>query len=205
MVQAINRDNFSGRQAVTCWTCHRLRLTPVRDAEARRVLRRGHHRNWMTPCSKAAGCSDAHAGDSTSICRRSAAPRKRRRITSIAATGKVEAFGSFGGGGNFEYFAQAPDKRAMLSHLPDGESSRTFDGRYRLVCDPAGGRAQVPVDRRRARRRAAGCAVVLSRADRAARDGAARTAPSTEVDGKEVYPPPGKRRERVVREPLLRP
>ena len=29
MVQAINRDNFSGRQAVTCWTCHRLRLTPV--------------------------------------------------------------------------------------------------------------------------------------------------------------------------------
>ena len=29
MVQAINRDNFSGRQAVTCWTCHRLRLSPV--------------------------------------------------------------------------------------------------------------------------------------------------------------------------------
>ncbi|PYR66220.1 MAG: hypothetical protein DMF88_17100 [Acidobacteria bacterium] len=29
MVQAINRDNFNGQQVVTCWTCHRLRLTPV--------------------------------------------------------------------------------------------------------------------------------------------------------------------------------
>jgi hypothetical protein len=45
------------------------------------------------------------------------------------ASGTVVAFGSFGGGGNFEYFAQAPDKRAMHSHLPDGESIRTFDGR----------------------------------------------------------------------------
>jgi hypothetical protein len=54
---------------------------------------------------------------------------KASAINTITATGKVVAFGSFGGGGNFEYFAQSPDKRAMLSHLPDGESSRTFDGR----------------------------------------------------------------------------
>ena len=54
---------------------------------------------------------------------------KAAGITSIVATGKVEAFGSFGGAGNFEFFAQAPDKRAMHSHLPSGESIRTFDGR----------------------------------------------------------------------------
>src|ERR1041384_6708236 len=29
MVTAINRDNFSGRQVVTCWTCHRGRDRPV--------------------------------------------------------------------------------------------------------------------------------------------------------------------------------
>ena len=29
MVQAINRDNFNGRQVVTCWTCHRGRDRPV--------------------------------------------------------------------------------------------------------------------------------------------------------------------------------
>src|SRR5260370_20004511 len=29
MVQAINRDNFSGRQMVTCWSCHRGRDRPL--------------------------------------------------------------------------------------------------------------------------------------------------------------------------------
>src|SRR5438552_10794548 len=29
MVTAINRDNFNGRQVVTCWTCHRGRDRPV--------------------------------------------------------------------------------------------------------------------------------------------------------------------------------
>ncbi len=127
MVQAINRDNFSGRQAVTCWTCHRLRVTPVETprldqfyAEAVTELDDAVSRAEGVPTPvqlldrylQALGGAEKAAG-----------------VTSIAATGKVAAFGSFGGGGNFEYFAQAPDKRAMLSHLPDGESSRTFDGR----------------------------------------------------------------------------
>ena len=29
MVTAINRDNFNGRQVVTCWSCHRGRNRPV--------------------------------------------------------------------------------------------------------------------------------------------------------------------------------
>ena len=29
MVSAINRDNFSGRQVVTCWTCHRGSQSPL--------------------------------------------------------------------------------------------------------------------------------------------------------------------------------
>ena len=29
MVQAINRDNFNGRQQVTCWTCHRGSTRPL--------------------------------------------------------------------------------------------------------------------------------------------------------------------------------
>src|SRR5262245_26632399 len=29
MVAALNRDNFNGRQVVTCWTCHRGRDKPV--------------------------------------------------------------------------------------------------------------------------------------------------------------------------------
>jgi len=127
MVQAVNRDNFSGRQVVTCWTCHRLRVTPLATptldqlygeaiTELDDVVSRAE--GVPTPTQVLDRYLQAIGG-----------AEKVAGITSIVATGKVEAFGSFGGGGNFEYFAQAPDKRAMLSHLPDGESSRTFDGR----------------------------------------------------------------------------
>lgn len=127
MMQAINRDNFSGRQVVTCWTCHRLRDLPVQTprldnlyaeaiTELDDVVARG---NGVPPVAdvldrylQAIGGAEQAAG-----------------ITSIVATGKVEAFGSFGGGGTFEFFAEAPDKRAMHSHLPSGESVRTYDGR----------------------------------------------------------------------------
>jgi photosynthetic reaction center cytochrome c subunit len=127
MMQAINRDNFSGRQAVTCWTCHRLRLTPVETPRLDQFY--GEAINELDDVvSKAAGVPDPMQVLDKYL-QAIGGAEKAAGITSIAATGKVVAFGSFGGGGNFEYFAQAPDKRAMLSHLPDGESSRTFDGR----------------------------------------------------------------------------
>ena len=127
MVQAINRDNFSGRQAVTCWTCHRLRLTPVETPRLDQFY--GEAITELdTAISKAEGVPTPIQVINKYL-QAIGGVEKVAPITSIAATGKVEAFGSFGGGGNFEYFAQAPDKRAMLSHLPDGLSSRTFDGR----------------------------------------------------------------------------
>jgi ubiquinol-cytochrome c reductase cytochrome b subunit len=127
MVQAINRDNFSGQQEVTCWTCHRLRLTPVQTP----ILDRFYGEAQNDPddvVSKAEGVPQPTQILDKYVQALGGA-EKVSAISSIAGTGKVMAFGNFGGGGNFEYFAQAPDKRAMLSHLPDGESSRTFDGR----------------------------------------------------------------------------
>jgi ubiquinol-cytochrome c reductase cytochrome b subunit len=127
MVQAINRDNFSGRQEVTCWTCHRLRLTPVQTP----ILDRFYGEAQADPddvVSKAEGVPQPTQILDKYVQALGGA-EKVSAITTIAGTGKVMAFGNFGGGGNFEYFAEAPDKRAMLSHLPDGESSRTFDGR----------------------------------------------------------------------------
>lgn len=127
MMQAINRDNFSGRQVVTCWTCHRLRDVPVQTprldnlyaeaiAELDDVVSRG---NGVPPVGQVFDRYLEAIGGAS----------KAAGITSIVATGKVEAFGSFGGGGTFEFFAEAPDRRAMHSHLPSGESIRTFDGR----------------------------------------------------------------------------
>ncbi len=126
MMQAINRDNFSGRQVVTCWTCHHLRDIPLQTPRLDQL-----YSEALTELddvvSRAAGVpSPAEVIDK--YLQAIGGAEKAAGITSIVATGKVVAFGSFGGGGNFEFFAQAPDKRAMHSHLPSGESIRTFDG-----------------------------------------------------------------------------
>jgi ubiquinol-cytochrome c reductase cytochrome b subunit len=127
MVQAINRDNFSGRQVVTCWTCHHLRDIPLQTPRLD-FLYSEALTELDDVVSKAEGVP-APAEVIDKYLQAVGGAERAKGITSIVATGKVEAFGSFGGGGNFEYFAQTPDKRAMHSHLPDGESIRTFDGR----------------------------------------------------------------------------
>jgi hypothetical protein len=127
MVQAINRDNFSGRQEVTCWTCHRLRLDPVQTPRLDQFYSEAI--NELDDAVPGAAGVPSPTQVLDKYLQAIGGFAKADAIKSVSATGKVEAFGSFGGGGNFEYFAQAPDKRAMLSHLPDGESVRTFDGR----------------------------------------------------------------------------
>ena len=127
MVQAINRDNFSGRQDVTCWTCHRLRVTPLQTPRLDQFY--GEANTELDDVVLKAEGVPSPTQVLDKYLQAIGGAEKAAAITSITGTGKVMAFGNFGGGGNFEYFAQAPDKRAMLSHLPDGESSRTFDGR----------------------------------------------------------------------------
>ena len=127
MMQAINRDNFSGRQVVTCWTCHHLRDIPLQTPRLDQL-----YSEAITELDDVVSKGPAVPEPSEVIDKYLQAiggAEKAAGITSIVATGKVEAFGSFGGGGDFEYFAEAPDKRAMHSHLPSGESIRTFDGR----------------------------------------------------------------------------
>ena len=48
MVQAINRDNFSGRQVVTCWTCHHLRDIPLQTPRGSTSYTARRPPNWTT-------------------------------------------------------------------------------------------------------------------------------------------------------------
>ena len=136
MMQAINRDNFSGRQVVTCWTCHHLRDIPLQTprldqlySEALTELDDVVSRGPGVPAPgevidkylQAIGGADKAAG-----------------VTSIVATGKVEAFGSFGGGGDFEYFAQAPTSVPCTATFRPGRAS----GRSTVA--PAGLQSRLP-------------------------------------------------------------
>ena len=184
MVQAINRDNFSGRQEVTCWTCHRLRLAPLQTPKLDQFYGEAAM-DLDDIVSKAEGVPSPTQvlGKYLQVI---GGAEKVTAITSIAGTGKVVAFGSFGGGGNFEYFAQAPDKRAMLSHLPDGESSRTFDGRTGWFAIPLAVVPKYPLTG--GELDGARLDAQLSFPGLIARSlGSLRTGPITEINGKEVY------------------
>ena len=184
MVQAINRDNFSGRQEVTCWTCHRLRVTPVQTPHLDTFY--GEAITELDDVvTKAEGVpSPAQVLDK--YLQAIGGAEKVTGLTSITGTGKVVAFGSFGGGGNFEYFAQAPDKRAMLSHLPDGESSRTFDGRTGWFAIPLAVVPKYPLTG--GELDGARLDAQLAFPGQIARSLASlRVGPITELNGKEVY------------------
>jgi photosynthetic reaction center cytochrome c subunit len=138
MVLSINRDNFGGRQMVTCWTCHRGRDRPMVTPNLDTVYGEPtlEFDDVLTPAvgvppvdqvlnkyMQALGGAQAVAG-----------------ITSFVAKGKSVGYRGFGGGGLVEISAQAPDKRATHIEFPEypdrGASIRTYDGRTGWIATP---------------------------------------------------------------------
>jgi photosynthetic reaction center cytochrome c subunit len=138
MVTAINRDNFQGRQVVTCWSCHRNRDKPL-----------------VTPTMATIyGMPDFEPDDFIVLNRdlppaeavlnnyiqASGGAQRLAGLTSFVATGTSVSFGGFGGGGNVEISAKAPDKRATIilfsKDTGRGDQIRAYDGRSGWVRTP---------------------------------------------------------------------
>jgi photosynthetic reaction center cytochrome c subunit len=138
MVQTINKTNFGGRQMVTCWTCHRNRdrplTTPIMDViygmppfEADDVVApppgAASPESILDKYIQASGGAQRLAG-----------------LTSFVGKGTSVGFGGFGGGGNVEIDAKAPDKRSTIILFKEetgrGDQIRTYDGRTGWVRTP---------------------------------------------------------------------
>jgi hypothetical protein len=138
MVSTINHDNFGGSQVVTCWTCHRGRdrpsVTPAMEIvygspalEMDDILKQTpgmpSAEQILDKYIQAAGGAQRLAG-----------------LTSFVGKGTSLGFGGFGGGGEVQIFAKAPDQRAMLIEFKDnpdrGDSIRTFNGRAGWIKTP---------------------------------------------------------------------
>lgn len=138
MVANINKSSFGGRQVVTCWTCHRNRdkplVTPVMDTiygtvtiEPDDIIEQApglpSPESILDKYIQAAGGAQRLAG-----------------IKSFVAKGTSVGFGGFGGGGEVELVAEAPDKRATIIVFKDapgrGDQIRTYDGRTGWVRTP---------------------------------------------------------------------
>jgi len=138
MVATINKDNFGGRQMVTCWTCHRNRdrplTTPIMD-----VIYGMPNLDADDVVQSTPGLPSPQSILDKFIAASGGAQRLAG-ITSIDAKGTSVGFGGFGGGGDVEIVAKAPDKRSTIilfkAETGRGDQIRSYDGKTGWVRTP---------------------------------------------------------------------
>jgi hypothetical protein len=139
MVAAINRDNFQGRQVVTCWTCHRGRDIPLVMPSIDTV----YGEPLLVADDIIARPFPGEPSPDQILDKYIAALGGAQRlasITSFIATGTSEGFRGFGGGGQVQIYAKVPDQRATMIRFAAStgreDAIRTFDGRSGWVATP---------------------------------------------------------------------
>jgi outer membrane lipoprotein-sorting protein len=124
MTFAINRNSFKGQREVTCYSCHRGAPTPDATPDLAGQIRPGavaassEGAELPTNLPTASQLLDRYVealGGATAI----------EKITSRVETGTASFRGQSVG---LELFTQAPDRQALVQHLPQGDSLTVFDG-----------------------------------------------------------------------------
>lgn len=130
MVTTINRTNFQGRQVVTCWTCHRNsdkpQVTPTMDIV--------YGMPNIEPEDIVQQLPGLPSADSIldKYIQAVGGAQRLATLTSFVGTGTSVGFGGFGGGGQVEVIAKAPDKRAIIilfkGETGRGDQIRSYNG-----------------------------------------------------------------------------
>jgi hypothetical protein len=131
MVAAINKNFFGARQLVTCWTCHRNRDKPlVTPVMATIYGEPTVERDDVIVQSPGAPSPESILDRYIEA---SGGAQRLKGLTSFVGRGTSVSFGGFGGGGDAEIVAQAPDKRATIilfkAETGRGDQIRSYDGR----------------------------------------------------------------------------
>ncbi|MGB6431389.1 MAG: c-type cytochrome [Candidatus Acidiferrales bacterium] len=124
MMFAINQNNFAGRKEVTCYSCHRGAASPVGTADVANVVQA----NRVAPASEAPELPTNLPTVSQLLenyVNALGGAAAIEKITSRVEKGTAAIRGQSVG---LEIFTQAPDKQALIRHLPDGDSLAIFDG-----------------------------------------------------------------------------
>ena len=157
MVEAINRDNFQGRQVVTCWSCHHGRDRPS-TTPAMEISLRPASLEMDDALTQMPGQPSSDEIINKYI-QALGGEQKLAAIKSYVATGTSVGFGGFGGGGKVHIYAKYPNQRTMLIQFAaDRQDAATKSGLqrpYRLDDDPSRGAYRLSVDRSRTRWRVA--------------------------------------------------
>jgi hypothetical protein len=138
MVANINRENFSGRQMVTCWSCHHGRDRPATSPTLEMV--------YGPPSQETDDVLTQMPGQPPAdqiidkYLQALGGPEKLATLKSFAARGTSVGFGGFGGGGQVEIYAKFPDQRATFIKFKEetgrGDSDRVYNGKTGWIKTP---------------------------------------------------------------------
>ena len=143
MAAAINRDNFNGRQVVTCYTCHRGGNRPKVTASLAALYGASPPEETDDVIASPAPGAPSAGQILDKYINAIGGADRLTRITSIAAKGTYEAY-TDRVKHPVEIFAKAPGQRATIVHAPDGNITTIFDGRNAWIGAPLNERP-VPV------------------------------------------------------------
>jgi len=133
MMFAINRDTFEGHRIVTCYSCHRGGIAPLPTP----VIEEG-----ATPPMAKRGDSEADVDDARKL---SADPILDKYVVALGGaeavrnvTSRIEKGTATVGGRQIPVvvYAKAPDKRASVMNLPNGDSITAYDGQGGWLSNP---------------------------------------------------------------------
>jgi hypothetical protein len=135
MVNAINRDNFGGRQVVTCWTCHRGSQRPSATPALDMIY--GEPVLYPADILPAVTGSNVLTVDQIfdKYVQALGGPQRLGSLTSYVARGTSQLFGEVAKD-PVEIYAKAPNQLATIVHQREGDLARTFDGRNGWVMLP---------------------------------------------------------------------
>jgi photosynthetic reaction center cytochrome c subunit len=138
MVNAINRANFAGAPAVTCYTCHRgsprpkvipslaVQYSVPTDEDPDEIVSNPNVRVTITAEQVLDRYLQAIGGAAAAA-----------KLTSYTAKGTSEGFDSDFEQVPMDVYAKAPDMRATVVHMRAGDSTTTYDGREAWQAGPA--------------------------------------------------------------------
>ncbi|MBI2149954.1 MAG: c-type cytochrome [Acidobacteria bacterium] len=133
MMAAINKDNFGGRQMVTCYSCHRGGNQPRVTPNLATLYNMPEEPDDIIAPAPGAPSADQVLDK---YIQAAGGAERLRNLTSFVARGISVGYGPEGNQRPVEIFAKAPGQRSTIIHTLNGDSVTTYDGSAAWIAAP---------------------------------------------------------------------
>jgi len=137
VVNTINKDLFGGREAVTCYTCHRGSPSPkVVPSLLEQYSQPPDDDPNEVEINRRVPAAPAADDILNRYIQALGGAERLAVLTSFVGKGSYEGFDSYHGKVALEVYAKATGQRTVIAHTQNGDSVTTYDGRNAWIMGP---------------------------------------------------------------------